>query len=565
MPSVIMLLFICAGVLSMGPSIRAAVQPCDGPLPMLSQQKLNVIDIHMQNNLDDYTNTRINSDQSGEIQNNGMICVNPLNPNEVAAVWQDYRFGYPRVGVGYSTDAGQSWHDDVFPQMYYQWQTVPVLTVDAEGTFIAMMLTQNPTHNPSENGLLTLRSTDGGRNWKDSLFAVNGDPVAYEDKGALVVDRSGSSFTGSQYCVWTRFYSYPEADSSHIAFISKPPGSDHFARLTYISQTSLNQWANAAVGNEGEIYISWVNAIHQGIMFSRSTDGGQNFSPEQVIASTQFSYAFISDSILVFPYGAMAVDETEGSFSNRLYLVYTDMLPDSSETDIWLIYSNDGGTNWSQRQRMNDDHESYAVDQFHPWVTVDPLGRVWVAFYDRRNDPDNNLADIYFTVSTDGGQTWRPNERVTSESFDPQPGISTAGVMGDYIGLCASDLNAHIVWTDTRLGDHDVFGAVLDSSVFLSIEPFIREIQLPAALTLTAFPNPGNSTISLIYDLPQSGTVGLILYNIQGRQVWSLPKSFASAGMHEVKLDLSKFATGLYIARLNSSGGAAHTKLLLTK
>lgn len=443
-----------------------SVQPLTGPPFILSQLPMSVAITHGQGHLDDYDNFRINSDASGELQNEEMVCVNPLNPDQVVAVWRDFRFGYRRVGVGRSTDGGYAWQDDVFPQMYYPWQSDPVLTVDAEGTFTAMMMSYDPSYDPALVGLLTVRSTDGGQTWRDSLFAIDGDPAAFEDKEILTVDRTGSPYHGSLYCVWTRFFGYPSTDSTHIAIVHKRSDSTSYTLPTLVSQTSSNQWPNVAVGTAGEVYVSWVSYAYQAIMFARSTDGGQTFLPEQAIVQTEFVSANVNGNILIFSYGAMAVDETDGPYRGRLYLVYTDATPALTETEIWLIYSDDGGENWSERQLMNDDDESYSVDQFHPWVTVDPAGRVWVVFYDRRNDPNNCLMDVYFTVSTDGGETWHPNERITTVSSDPQAGSVRAGLIGEYIGLCASTSRAHVVWTDTRLGDQDAFGTVLDS-VFL--------------------------------------------------------------------------------------------------
>jgi hypothetical protein len=509
--------------------------------------------------LDEFDNFRVNSDQSDQVQNEEMIAVNPLNPNELVAVWRDFRYGYRRVGVGYSTDGGFTWQDRVFPQMFYQWQSDPVLVVDGNGTFWAMVLTFNPV---GEDGLLAIRSTDGGQSWHDSTFFIYNDVAAFEDKEMLTVDNSDSPYQGTLYCAWTRFFGYPDTDSTHIALVRRRP--DGISTPLYVSQTSSNQWANVAVGAEGEVYVSWISYAYRSLMFARSTDGGRNFSDEEAIANPLLIQADINGEILIFSYGAMAVDQTDGPYHGRLYMVYTDMTPDSAETDIWMMFSDDGGDNWSLRQRMNDEQMPYPVDQFHPWITVDPAGRVWVVFYDRRNDPNNYLMDVYFTVSTDGGATWRPNERITSISSDPRAGSSRAGLLGEYIGLCASTERAHVVWTDTRRGDQDVYGTVLDS-VFLSAEPWTRLVILPTIPTIAVFPNPTNNSAVMNYVLPQAGLTDIALYNILGEKVWSLPRSYAASGSHRIALDLSNLATGYYIAQLHSSTGMARTTLILAK
>lgn len=512
--------------------------------------------------LDEFENFRINTDASGQLQNEEMLCVNPVFNDEVVAVWRDFRLGYRRVGVGFSTDFGRTWQDYLFPQMYFPRQSDPVLVVDAEGTFTAMMISYEPGIQGND-GLLTVRSTNGGYSWQDSLFAIGYDPAAFEDKEMLAVDRSNSPWRGSLYCVWTRFFGYPNTDSTHIGIVRKRADSAAYTLPAYVSQTTTNQWANVIVGAEGEVYVSWVNYQIGTLMLAKSLDGGETFSPEGILAYTGFRSANINGEILVFSYGAMAVDETDGPHRGRLYLIYTDTRPDLTETDIWMIFSDDGGENWTPKLMLNDDNEDYPVDQFHPWITVDPLGRVWVVFYDRRNDPENYLFDLYFTASEDGGQSWIDNQRITTESSDPQAG-SRAGLLGEYIGLCASETHMHVVWTDTRLGDQDVFGAVIDS-IFLAAEPVNPLAPLPQEPTLTVFPNPGNSAFQLQYDLPQASPVNLTLYNILGHRVWSSQQGHQSAGRHQTKLDLSDMATGLYIARLESVSGVALAKLLLAK
>jgi hypothetical protein len=377
------------------------------------------------------------------------------------------------------------------------------------------------------------------------------------------VDRSDSPWRGSLYCVWTRFFGYPGTDSTHIGIVRKRADSVAYTSPAYVSQTTSNQWANVIVGTEGEVYVSWASYQIGALMFSKSLDGGETFTSEEVLAYTEFRSANINGGILVFSYGAMAVDETDGPHRGRLYLVYIDSRPDLTETDTWLIFSDDGGENWTPKQMLNDDNEGYPVDQFHPWITVDPLGRVWVVFYDRRNDPDNYRVDLYFTASNDGGQSWIDNHRITTESFDPQAG-SRAGLLGEYIGLCASETYTHVVWTDTRLGDQDVFGAIIDS-VFLAAEPVNPVPPLPEEPTLSVFPNPGNSAFQLQYNLPRASPVDLTLFNILGHEVWSKQHGLKSAGFHQTKLDLSDMATGLYIARLESRSGVVCAKLFLAK
>jgi hypothetical protein len=110
--------------------------------------------------------------------------------------------------------------------------------------------------------------------------------------------------------------------------------------------------------------------------------------------------------------------------SGALYLVYADKVSGRG-FDILLTRSTDGGATWSGPVSLNDD--SGSADQFHPTLSVEPNGaggdKVTVTFYDRRDDPNNCLAEVYATQSTNNGGSWSSNTPVvtTPSNFDGNP------------------------------------------------------------------------------------------------------------------------------------------------
>ena len=92
---------------------HAAVTPVvfDRPLALRSNPPATVTPAPGQpSSLDVWLNVRINSDNSGQVQNEQQIVVNSSDPNNLVAVWRDFRLGYRRVGVGYSLDAGWTYY-----------------------------------------------------------------------------------------------------------------------------------------------------------------------------------------------------------------------------------------------------------------------------------------------------------------------------------------------------------------------------------------------------------------------------------------------------------------------
>jgi glucose/arabinose dehydrogenase len=69
-----------------------------------------------------------------------------------------------------------------------------------------------------------------------------------------------------------------------------------------------------------------------------------------------------------------------------------------------------------------------------------------------------------------------------------------------------------------------------------------------------AFPNPCNPSITLRFHLAGSARTRLAVYDLLGRIVLSPVDGDRAAGEHEVQIDVSRFASGMYIYRLTAHG-----------
>jgi hypothetical protein len=92
-------------------------------------------------------------------------------------------------------------------------------------------------------------------------------------------------------------------------------------------------------------------------------------------------------------------------------------------------------------------------------------------FYDRRDDPDNVLVEVYYAFSTDGGATFSANVKITSRnsaaSRGPSYFNSPPGVLeyGSRMGLVSRNNGAVAAWTDNHtlpVRDYqDVFATIV--------------------------------------------------------------------------------------------------------
>ncbi|REL24778.1 T9SS C-terminal target domain-containing protein [Rhodohalobacter sp. SW132] len=79
------------------------------------------------------------------------------------------------------------------------------------------------------------------------------------------------------------------------------------------------------------------------------------------------------------------------------------------------------------------------------------------------------------------------------------------------------------------------------------------------------YPNPFNPSTKINYSLAERADVQLVVYDILGRRVASLVNSVQSPGTYTVDFDMSRFASGTYIYRLEAGDFVSVRKMMLIK
>ncbi len=90
--------------------------------------------------------------------------------------------------------------------------------------------------------------------------------------------------------------------------------------------------------------------------------------------------------------------------------------------------------------------------------------------------------------------------------------------------------------------------------------------QVPTNFTLSQnYPNPFNPTTDIAYSVPKTGIVTLAIFNILGEKVATLFSGVRQPGNYLATFNGSKFASGMYFYRLQSSNLSITKKLMLIK
>ncbi|MBE0540426.1 MAG: exo-alpha-sialidase [Verrucomicrobia bacterium] len=125
------------------------------------------------------------------------------------------------------------------------------------------------------------------------------------------------------------------------------------------------------------------------------------------------------DTFRVFPFPVPAINPVK---TNHLYMAYADRGTNSGDkADVFFVCSTNGGTNWTNPVRVNTD--STMNDQWMPVLCVKPDGtQLFMAWYDRRNDTNNSLMELYGcfgTIATNGLVNFGEEFVISTTGFPP--------------------------------------------------------------------------------------------------------------------------------------------------
>ena len=150
-------------------------------------------------------------------------------------------------------------------------------------------------------------------------------------------------------------------------------------------------------------------------------------------------------------------------------------------------------------------------DRYFPWIAFAPNGSLCTVWYDNRNDSGNLWLDVYASVSIDGGASWAPDFKVTTDISYPNSQFGSP-FFGDYIGVTA-DANSvfHALWCDARQPayEQEIYGATITVVPPLRLQAVLGNYSaspLGYGLTLALWKN-GQSVYSQPVTLGSDGGV----------------------------------------------------------
>jgi hypothetical protein len=483
------------------------------------------------------------------------IAIDANNTNRLVA-------GANLNNIYYSDDAGQTWTIGTLTSPEFGVWGDPTIACDKNGDFYFFHLS-NPNDGIWIDRIVCQKSVDGGQSWNDGTYTGLNLPKQ-QDKQWPVVDRSNNNI----YLTWTEFDEYgsnSSQDSSRILFSKSLDGGMNWTtpiRLNKLSGDCIDsdntaEGATPCVGPNGEIFVAWANQGN--LYFDRSLDQGESWMENDLVISDQpggWDYS-ISGIMRCNGLPVTACDTSGGAFHGNIYVNWTDHRNGENNTDVFVATSSDGGLNWSDPIKVNNDIEDR--EQFFTWMTIDQVtGYVWFVFYDRRNYEENSeMTDVYMAVSYDGCQTFT-NFKISESPFDPNPQI----FFGDYTNVTAHNEVVRPIWTRLQNSQKSIYTAIIDADIVGIDEPTtLSDFSIDLA-----WPNPAVQSTYFSFKIHHPCEISIDLFDVDGRKIKTIAyRETFGYGKYTVEINVRELGLepGVYYLKVQGEKNNISHKILV--
>ncbi len=467
----------------------------------------------------------------------------------------------------------------------------------------------------------------GSLSWASPAIITPPDSGDLLDKEAIAADKRGGS--SAVYVTTTNFLTN---GASRIELYRSLDAGNTWSAPTIVKAPDAlgQQGSEPVVGPNGEVYVVWERgrfAPTQQILFRSSMDQGATFGPLDTVAT------FTGTSL--FPpvgynrtrsndFPRIAVDFST-QHRGRIYVAYQDAGTNPKihndgvffnqqtntivaatggvrDGDIYLRFSDDGGTTWSTPTLVSSAAPGDGKNQFWPVVSVEPGGNVDVTYYQdtevqpqpvnplstnisvgfplRRQSSYRSFVDFFWAQSRDGGLTFQTPVQVNDSTSDWS--IAASNIIpnfGDYNASVSGANSVFCTWGQSRLYDINpdtgVNNRFVPSAAFAQISgigqaPFLQRpvlhADLPARANLAQnYPNPFNPATVITYVVPTGERVRLVVYNTLGEEIATLVDGYRDAGNHSAVFDARHLPSGVYYYRLTAGTFSSTQKMILAR
>lgn len=485
------------------------------------------------------------------IVNNGSLpeaeihaAINPLNANNMVIASQN---GFGNLSGGhniiiyYTKDFGATWQKSNFNGVPVNHQNAgdPVLSFDHQGNVFLVNLA---TSSADINTVLS-KSTDGGATW--SLVSMVA--TANTDKPWVAIDRCNSSaHKGNIYI--------PLVGNNVITYTL----NSNYQKTDSITITNGVQLPSVVVNKNGTVYTSTVELTPNNVIYvQKYANGGASLvHSTQVVSFPDKTFNAPDVSLRYQPTAYLAVDNSTGPRSGRLYLSYTaSETNNQSYFDIFITYSDDEGLTWSTPKVVNSVQQNQ-IQQFYSSIYVNDNGVLLIDWYDRKNyNNSNKLTDFYLGISYDGANTFTEVKlnSISSDFENVIPASNNFGI-GEYHQLVATNNTAISFWSDGRTNNGDL--NIYMAKVNLNSPTTVQELSIVSdAISISdIFPLPAQNCAYTNMKLSKTTKLKYEIINTQGQKINESEWKEYPSGNHKLIIN-TDLPAGTYFINFSTNNG----------
>ena len=490
------------------------------------------------------------------------IAINPANSQNMVVAWMSWTVS-DRIVIKSRTsfNAGQTWSSAIsIPHVAVGLTSADVSIEfdDNNNVFLAFIDFSGFESDPFIGAVYVTKSTDGGLSWGTAVEVINidSDPGKRAiDRPWISIDRSGGPNNGN---IYVTSMNAKEADATGgfnpYLTVSKN-GGNSFESWQYLDDTN---WLSGlffkqpmptnTVSSSGvfhAVYPSFVvsqNELPQFIIAS-SEDGGNSFEYHTVLATN----SGVADPLAKKGYLIIA-DPTD---ANHLVFIYLNV--PINDIDVYMTESFDGGVNWSEGIRVNDDPMGNNRMQDLLWGDFNNDGDLVISWRDRRNASESGYttsSEIWGAVRKNDASEFAPNFLISDQLVPYDDILSFAG--NDFMCVKLVNDTINTIWGDTRTGKLNIWFQRIDiNGVIQSVQQLASE-NLPG---VSAYPNPVKNELTIegvhINQLSLKDLNGKIIV-----QNSDLP------GVNSHTLNMSSFPSGIYFLEILTDEGFVTLKVI---
>ncbi len=451
----------------------------------------------------------------------------------------DRLFALTQQCIFVSSDHGETWKDVGFPH------GIP-LTVGEDqngrllvGSFYGIYREDQTTH--------------GWEAINSGIHAMRIERIQFTSAGSILVISLGDCFRSTDDGnSWTKVsFDSSEYVKTYPPMISTSNG--------YLFLTASFDGGLLRSSDDG---VSWKKIPVQSNVYA--INGITEREPGDILAGTTYGDIYRSTD-----YGDSWIEVLSGAGQSIVTCLASDKLGNSyAANDSSVLISRDGKS-WKKIPLK------LGYSPFNS-ISIDYGGGVFLA---------SSYEGVFH--SSDRGATWNPMNEGLTDTFVMSTAADDSGnvVLGTSSGIFGlADSLDHWTWISagfpstftTALSispDGYVFAGTQSFGLYKSVSPMKARYRItlppdgqPVMINLSQnYPNPFNPTTTINYSISRSGRVTLKLYDILGRIMKTVVDGIQSAGYHQLSVNASGLATGVYFYRLQAGGMVQTRKLVILK